>query len=90
MTNLKDLLKDIPKRDQSGEDSGAMDDPEYVRQSSKFISDALRKGQDVLQLDNGDIITTETKTVSTQYTWDEKKQKMVRAPARGRKSSKEE
>ena len=82
MTSLKDILKDLPKSD--GKDSGAdgddmMSDPDYIRASSKFISDSLRKGHDVLQLDNGDVVTTYTKTVVTQYRWDAKKKKMVRS-----------
>jgi hypothetical protein len=79
MTNLKDILKDLPKNNDSDDDSeNLMNDPDYIRQSSKFISDSLRKGADVLQLDNGDIITTETKTITTQFSWDSKSKKMVK------------
>jgi hypothetical protein len=63
-------------------------DPRYLRQSSSLIQEALQKGFDVLQLANGDIVTTGTKTVVHQYTWDEEKGKLSKAkPAGKRKSS---
>ncbi len=62
-------------------------DPRYLRQSSSLIQDALQKGFDVLQLANGDIVTTGTKTVVYQYTWDEEKGKLIKTkPEIGRKS----
>jgi hypothetical protein len=54
-------------------------DPRYLRQSSSLIQDALQKGFDVLQLANGDIVTTGTKTVVYQYTWDAEKGKLTKA-----------
>lgn len=59
-----------------------MENPEYLRKSGKLITDALRKGMDVLQLDNGDVVTTGTKVIVTRYTWDEKAGKMVKSRAR--------
>jgi hypothetical protein len=56
-----------------------MRNPDYLRQSSSLINDALQKGFDVLQLANGDIVTTGTKIVVTQYSWDEEKGKLVKA-----------
>lgn len=53
-------------------------DPRYLRQSSSLIQDALQKGFDVLQLASGDIVTTGTKTVVYQYTWDDEKGKLVK------------
>lgn len=82
MSDLKKILKDLPKRGAAGDESDIMSDPDYVRQSSKFISDSLRKGHDVLQLENGDVITTVTKTITTQFTWDGKKKKMVKTTAK--------
>jgi hypothetical protein len=62
-------------------------DPRYLRQSSSLIQDALQKGFDVLQLANGDIVTTGTKTVVYQYTWDQEKGKLVKTkPESSRKS----
>ncbi len=62
-------------------------DPRYLRQSSSLIQDALQKGFDVLQLANGDIVTTGTKTVVYQYRWDDEKGKLLKTkPEQGRKS----
>jgi hypothetical protein len=55
-----------------------MSDPAYLRQSSALINEALQKGFDVLQLASGDIVTTGTKTVVYQYTWDTEKGKLVK------------
>jgi hypothetical protein len=54
-------------------------DARYLRQSSSLIQDALQKGFDVLQLANGDIVTTGTKTVVYHYTWDQEKGKLVKS-----------
>src|SRR5579872_3212634 len=64
-----------------------MTDPAYLRQSSALINDALQKGFDVLQLANGDIVTTGTKTVVYQYTWNDEKGKLIKTkPENNRKS----
>lgn len=55
-----------------------MTDPDYLRQSSSLINEALQKGFDVLQLANGDIVTTGTKTIVHQYTWDTGKGKLTK------------
>src|SRR3984885_11610519 len=55
-----------------------MMDARYLRQSSSLIQEALQKGFDVLQLANGDIVTTGTKTIVYQYTWDEERGKLAR------------
>ncbi len=66
-------------------------DARYLRQSSSLIQEALQKGFDVLQLANGDIVTTGTKTVVYQYSWDEEKGKLVKArPSKSRRSEDEE
>ena len=62
-------------------------DARYLRQSSSLIQDALQKGFDVLQLASGDIVTTGTKTVVYQYTWDMEKGKLVKTkPEANRKA----
>jgi len=58
-------------------------DPRYLRQSSSLIQDALQKGFDVLQLANGDIVTTGTKTVVYQYSWDNEAGKLVKTKPEG-------
>jgi hypothetical protein len=78
-----------PKRstDAEQEVTNMMLDPRYLRQSSSLIQDALQKGFDVLQLANGDIVTTGTKTVVYQYAWDEEKGKLIKTkPEAARKN----
>lgn len=67
--------------DRDSEVANMMLDARYLRQSSSLIQDALQKGFDVLQLANGDIVMTGTKTVVYQYLWDEEKGKLVKAKA---------
>lgn len=62
-------------------------DARYLRQSSSLIQDALQKGFDVLQLANGDIVTTGTKTVVYQYTWDNEKGKLVKTKPKAERKS---
>ena len=50
----------------------------YVCKSCSLITESLQKGCDVMQLTNGDIIVTEMKAVTFQYTWDDKRGKLVR------------
>ena len=65
-----------------------MANPEYLRHSSSIINDALKDGFDVLQLPNGDIITTGTKTIVNTYVWDGAKGKLAKArtPSEKRKA----
>src|SRR5580704_10375606 len=63
-------------------------DARYLRQSSSLIQEALQKGFDVLQLANGDIVTTGTKTVVYQYAWDEERGKLVKTKPEGARKAK--
>ncbi|MCE2927334.1 MAG: DUF2671 domain-containing protein [Rickettsiales bacterium] len=66
-------------------------DARYLRQSSSLIQEALQKGFDVLQLANGDIVTTGTKTVVYQYTWDAEKGKLTKTKSsKSRRADEEE
>lgn len=58
-----------------------MADPAYLRHSSALINEALQKGFDVLQLANGDIVTTGTKTIVNTYSWDAAKGKLAKQAA---------
>lgn len=83
MNSIKDIINNIPDNSgKSNPDEDLMSNGEYLRESSKIISDALHKGYDVLQLENGDIVTTGTKVIVTQYRWDNKKGKMGRLSAK--------
>lgn len=68
--------------------SDLMTDPDYLRQSSSLINEALQKGFDILQLANGDIVTTGTKTIVNQYSWDKEKQKLTKAKVSEKKARK--
>ncbi len=50
-----------------------MANPDYLRHSSSIINEALKDGFDVLQLPNGDIVTTGTKTIVNTFVWDASK-----------------
>jgi len=63
-----------------------MSDAGYLRQSSALINEALQKGFDVLQLANGDIVTTGTKTIVNTYSWDKDKQKLAKAKSAEKKA----
>ena len=60
-----------------------MANPEYLRHSSSIINEALKDGFDVLQLPNGDIVTTGTKTIVNTFVWDASKASLdkVRTPS---------
>lgn len=89
MASIKDIIKNIPepKKGKASEEEqeDVMMNSEYLRHSSSIISEALKKGFDVLQLENGDIVTTGTKVIVTQYHWDGKQQSMVKLSAKERK-----
>ncbi len=65
-------------------------DARYIKQSANLIQDALQKGFDVLQMANGDIVTTGTKTVVYKYTWDEDTGKLKRSSVQTKKGAKED
>ncbi len=77
---------------ESSELADLMSTPEYLRHSSSIINEALKEGFDVLQMPNGDIVTTGTKIITNTYVWDAKKGTLTKArasankPARGRKA----
>ena len=53
-------------------------DPRYLRQSSSIINEALQKGFDVLQLEDGEIIMTGIRTIVHRYHWDSDKGRLVK------------
>lgn len=71
----------VSKKSESQHESAEKDifsDIKYICNSTSLIVDSLQKGLDVAQLPSGDVIITEVKTINTQYSWDEKKQRMVK------------
>jgi hypothetical protein len=69
---------------QNTNEKDVMSDIRYICKSCSLITEALQKGCDVMQMPNGDIIITEVKTLTFQYTWDDKKGKLVRVQSGGR------
>lgn len=66
-------------RDDENALADLMANPDYLRHSSSIINDALKEGFDVLQLPNGDIVTTGTKIITNTFSWDQSKSKLVKA-----------
>jgi Protein of unknown function (DUF2671) len=64
-----------------------MANPEYLRHSSSVINEALKEGFDVLQLPNGDIVTTGTKTIVNTYVWDAQSSRLDKSRAPNEKSA---
>lgn len=58
-----------------------VDKVSYTYYSSKVITDSLRKGCDVVQFCNGDIITTQVIIVSKEYKWSKKLGKLIEITA---------
>ena len=81
--NTVNVSKEAKESAASGDQQLAdlMANPEYLRHSSSVINEALKEGFDVLQLPNGDIVTTGTKTIVNTFTWDASKGKLTKAKA---------
>lgn len=65
-------------QNENSSNQDSLSDPVYICKSSVLIMDSLKKGHDVMQLSNGDIITTELKTIMTQYLWDKDKDRFIK------------
>ena len=80
---LLDKLNMPARSKESGAEKDAsisemMMDPRYLRQSSSLVNQALQKGFDVLQMEEGEIVMTGTKTVIYRYSWDATQGKLVK------------
>lgn len=74
MTKLEKMKGVTPVQ----EEKDIFSDVKYICNSTPLIVDSLKRGLDVAQLPNGDVIITEIKTINTQYSWDQVKQRMVK------------
>jgi hypothetical protein len=76
---MSDILEknDLHVKTQSKDD--IFSDINYICKTTPLIVDSLKNGLDVAQLPNGDILTTEVKTVNTQYSCDKTKQRLFKA-----------
>ncbi|HCR86520.1 MAG TPA: hypothetical protein DIV86_07585 [Alphaproteobacteria bacterium] len=84
-SSIKDLINSIPKgtKNKSG-NNDFINDENYIDASEEIIKDALKNGFDVIHMENGDIITTGTKVIITQYHWDSEKKKMVKVMSKAK------
>jgi hypothetical protein len=81
--NIKDVIDSIPAGSPGTSPSpDYLSDQKYAQNCEEIISNALSKGYDVVQLENGDIITTGTKLVVTKYGWDPARKKMQKIASR--------
>lgn len=79
MSMLKDKIQDKTQVQTNEEDTnGIFSNLKYICNSTSLIVESLQRGLDVAQLPSGDVIVTEVKTINTQYSWDEAKQRMVK------------
>jgi len=72
------MLKEQVQEHVNEDEKDVFSDLKYICNSTSLIVESLQRGLDVAQLPSGDVIVTEIKTVNTQYSWDEKKQRMVK------------
>lgn len=76
MASTSEIIEDNSSNNFSKQD--VMNDIRYICKSCSLITDSLQKGSDVMQMPNGDILVTEVKTLTFHYSWDSKKNKLVR------------
>ncbi|GAB4169798.1 MAG: hypothetical protein Tsb006_7680 [Rickettsiaceae bacterium] len=76
--SVSEATKEENVSDNSAEDKDLFSDIKYICGSTSLIVESLQKGLDIAQLPNGDVIVTEVKTVNTQYSWNDQKQRMVK------------
>ena len=72
------MLKEQAQTQSNEEEKDVFSDLKYICNSTSLIVESLQRGLDIAQLPSGDVIVTEIKTVNTQYSWDENKQRMVK------------
>lgn len=78
-SSTRELIRNTPKTDSNPTQNDTVTlDKSYIDQSVSLFKDALGKGMDVAQLANGDLMITETKTVTYRYRWDNERKKFER------------
>lgn len=68
MKNTKNKITDV---DESEADVFA--DPQYICKSSTLITSSLKRGAEVVQMPNGDVIISETRRITNQFHWNQDK-----------------
>jgi hypothetical protein len=81
---IKNIESSKIVNDNDSSEYDVMNDVHYICKSCSLITDFLKKGCDVMQLANGDVVVTEVKAVTFHYSWSEKKEKLVRVYGGGK------
>lgn len=76
--SIKDIINNLPESEANERLDEFMQDEEYISGCQSIINEALEEGFDVIHMENGDIITTGTKVIVTQYRFDPESKKMVK------------
>lgn len=76
MSSVINFIKSLPVAEAN---DNLANDSAYVKKSSNLVNDALQKGSDIMQLENGDIVITEVKMVTYKYIWNDEAKKFERA-----------
>lgn len=87
MSTTRKILTSLEKQLPDGvafENDDIMNDERYKRKLSMLITESLKKGSDVMQMESGDIIVTELKPVTFQFHWDSKKGRFERTKSSNR------
>ncbi len=61
------------------DDMDFYNNPSYQLECTRIMNEAMRRGEDVLHLDNGDLISTGTCYLTNHFTWDSATKKMALA-----------
>lgn len=77
--SIKDLIREIQEHESKEVmNNDYISNPDYIDNCEEILKEALDEGFDVIHLQNGDIITTGTKVIINQYSWDQDKKQMVK------------
>lgn len=82
MPSMSDKLRSLPVL--AASEGDVMMDIDYIRKSCALVTDALKKGCDVLQMPDGEIVITEIRTVSFQYCWNPSKRRFEKVKSGSR------
>lgn len=83
-SRIIDQLEAALPKDASFDEDNIMADERYVKKLSSMIKDAMNKGADIMQKDDGSVIITEMKPATFLYNWNEKKGRFERAKSGSR------
>lgn len=80
MSSILNFIKNLPETSSDN----IVNDVNYIRKSALLVSESLQKGADIMQMPNGDIHVTETRTVTYKHEWNKEKCRFERATSGAR------